>query len=128
MTSLRRPKAREAGPDLLVLQKWEEFCGWFLDHTGRWPKVCRFTLTQRLQNHALDVLEELVLARYETGGRDERLRRVNLSLERMRFLLRAAKTQNATTARGFESAVRRIDEVGRMLYGWREALKTRSPS
>jgi len=45
---LDRPPAAEAGPELLVLQKWEIFVGWFLHHTGKWPKAARFTLTQRL--------------------------------------------------------------------------------
>jgi hypothetical protein len=58
-----RPPAREAGPELLVLQRWEEFTGWLLAHTARWPKSARFTLCQRVQNHALDVTELLVVAR-----------------------------------------------------------------
>jgi hypothetical protein len=45
---LDRPAAKEAGPELLVLARWEEFTGWLLDHTGRWPKSARFTLTQRV--------------------------------------------------------------------------------
>lgn len=62
---LDHPPAAEAGPELLVLQKWEAFTGWLLNHTGKWPKAARFTLTQRLENHALDVTEMLVEARYE---------------------------------------------------------------
>jgi hypothetical protein len=53
----------------LVLAKWEEFTGWLLDHCAKWPKSARFTLTQRIENHALDVTEQLVLARYEPGAR-----------------------------------------------------------
>ena len=69
-----RPPAREAGPELLVLHKWEETTRWLLDHTNRWPKAARFTLTQRLQNHALDLVEVLVLARYEPAERRRVLR------------------------------------------------------
>ena len=65
----RRPPAREAGPELLVLANWEEFTGWLLEHTVRWPKSARFTLCQRVQNHALDVIELLVVARYEPKER-----------------------------------------------------------
>jgi hypothetical protein len=43
--------------------------GWLLDHCAKWPKSARFTLTQRIENHALDVTEQLVLARYEPGAR-----------------------------------------------------------
>jgi hypothetical protein len=82
---LDRPPAAEAGPELLVLQKWETFVGWFLHHTGKWPKAARFTLTQRLENHALDVTELLVQARYEPKLRASILRTINLRLERMRW-------------------------------------------
>ena len=117
-----RPKAREAGPELLVLAKWEEFTGWLLDHTAKWPKSARFTITQRVENHALDVTEDLVLARYEPRGRREILHRINLTLERMRFLFRLAVDARVMPKNGFETAVRQVDEVGRMLHGWRESL------
>ena len=54
-----RPPAKEAGPELQVLARWEEFTGWLLEHTARWPRSVRFTLCQRIQNHALDVTEML---------------------------------------------------------------------
>ncbi len=116
-----RPRAKAAPPDLLLLQKWEEFAGWFLARTARFPKCVRFTLTQRLENHALDVTELLVVARYRREGRGERLEEINLRLERMRFLLRLAHERNALPDRTFEGALRQIDEVGRMLHGWRRS-------
>lgn len=122
-SSQRSP--REAGPDLLVLQRFEELTGWLLAHTGRWAKSARFTLAQRVQNHALDVLELLVEARYEPSVRRERLHAANLRLERMRFLCRIARDAGVMPKRGFESAMRGLDEAGRMLYGWRRALEKR---
>jgi hypothetical protein len=123
---LDRPPAREAEPELLVAAKWEEFMTWFLQHTGRWPKSCRFTLAQRVENHALDVTELLVVARYEPRERHQCLRRVNLLLERMRHLLRIAHASQATSNSGFESCMRGIDEVGRMVHGWRTKIHDRS--
>ena len=125
----QRPPPREAGPELLVLAKFEEFSGWFLDRTAKWPKHARFTLTQRLENHALDVLEELVVARYERSGRRPRLERVNLKLERMRHLLRLALRAHACPHKVFESSMRQLDETGRMLHGWRQTLRqTKAPA
>jgi hypothetical protein len=120
-----RPAAAQAGPELLVLQKQEAFVAWFLNHTARWPKAARFSLTQRLENHALDVLELLVQARYEPAHRPRALHEANLRLERMRFLLRAARDARVESPKGFESAVRQLDEVGRMLHGWRVAIGER---
>lgn len=124
---LDRVAAAEAGPELLVLQKWEAFVGWLLNHTRRWPKSARFTLTQRMENHALDVTELLVVARYQPSGRGKILHDTNLRLERMRFLGRIALDSRVETLRGFESMVRQIDEVGRMLHGWRVRLGSRCP-
>ena len=122
---LDRPPAATAGPDLLVLQKWEAFCGWFLHHTGKWPKQARFTLTQRLENHALEITELLVQARYEPRLRSGILRTVNLLLERMRFLCRIAKAGDVVTNQGSERTLRGLDECGRMVHGWRVALGDR---
>lgn len=57
-----RPPAREAGAELLVLARWEEHAAWLLQHTARWPKSARFTLCRRVQDHALEVAELLVVA------------------------------------------------------------------
>ena len=118
----RRPSAREAGPELLVLQRWEECTGWLLDHTARWPKSARFSLVRRVDDHALDVTELLIAARWEPAERPAALRAVNLRLERLRMLLRIARARGITSAHGFESAMRAIDETGRMVHGWRQAL------
>jgi len=112
-----RPPPREAPPELLVLQRWEAHSAWLLQHTSRWPRSMRFTLCRRVQEHALDVAEMLVVARYEPRERAGLLRRANLVLERMRLLLRFARAGGASSARAFESAVRGIDETGRMIHG-----------
>lgn len=116
---------REAGPELLVLQKWEAFTGWLLAHTARWPKSHRFTFVQRLQNLALDITEALVEARYERASRARLLRQVNLGFERMRLLCRIAREAGVMPKRGFEVAMRGIDEAGRMVHGWRRSLDGR---
>jgi len=120
-----RPPARTAGPELLVLQRWEESAGFLLAHTERWPKSARFTLAQRIQNHALDVVEMLAEARYEPGQRARLLKEANLRFERMRLLLRIARGAGIESKPGFEGALRRIDEAGRMVYGWRQTLGLR---
>lgn len=114
-----RPRAREAGPELLVFTHWEAFVPWLLDHCGRWPRSARHSLTVRLENHALDVLELLVVARYVPRERKSKLGQANLVLERMRFLCRIAQTRKFMSTRAFEKAMRDIDEAGRMMHGWR---------
>jgi len=123
-----RPPARTAGPELLCLQKWEDTAGRLIESTARWPKSARFSLVQKVDNHALDIVEMLVVARYEPGLRKKLLRQINLRLERLRFLLRIARTRNVMPAEKFETAMRGVDELGRMVHGWRVAIGDRMPS
>lgn len=122
-----RPPARRAPPELLVLGRFEEFTGWLLDRTAKWPKSARFTLTQRIENLSLEVVEELVVARYRREGRRRRLEDVNLRLERLRHLFRLAKAAKVCPFAVFESAMRALDETGRMLHGWRRGEEPVAP-
>jgi len=118
-----RPPAAQAGPELLVLQRWEEFCAWLIPHSGRWPKSSRFTFGQRVQNHALDIVELLVLARWEPKRRRRNLHQANMLLERLRHLFRLARGAEIMSPSGFESAMRGLDETGRLLGGWRRTVE-----
>jgi hypothetical protein len=114
----------EAPAELRVLTCWETHAAWLLAHIGRWPRSSRFTLAGRVAEHVLDVLELLIEARYEPAVRAEQLREANLRLERMRFLLRIARTTGVQSKSGFESAMRGIDETGRMIGAWRKSTAT----
>jgi len=46
-----RPPPKRAGPDLLVLAKFEEFTGWLLDRTAKWPKSARYTWGHHIFDH-----------------------------------------------------------------------------
>lgn len=115
-----RPRPREAGSELLVLAHWEAFVPWLLDCCARWPRSARFSLTQRLEGLALDVLELLVVARYEPRQRAASLRQANLLLERMRFLCRVGRARGFLSVRAFDKAMSDVDEAGRMIHGWRQ--------
>ena len=122
-----RPEPRRAPDELLVLQRAEELAAWLLERSCRWPKRLRFVLTQRIENHALDLVEMLVQARYEPRRRRATLTEANLRLERVRFLLRIARAGGTSTPRVHEGLVRRVDEIGRMLHGWRVSAGDRQP-
>lgn len=112
-------KPRPAPDSLVLLDRWESFVHWLLERTERWPKISRSSLTVRVENIALDGLEYLIVARYDPAKREERLLTLNLLLERLRVLLRIAHRRGALSSRALATAVRRIDECGRMSYGWR---------
>ncbi len=103
--------------DLSVFMKWSEFIGWLFPHTENFPKKARFTFALRIENLALDVIEDLIEARY-TKEKLGTLKRVNLRLEKMRILLRLAHDFHYISTKSYEYAAKSLNEIGRMIGGW----------
>lgn len=103
--------------ELPVFVAWVGFLDWLLDATDKLPKKVRFTLASRIDTLALDVLEDLVEARY-TRAKAEILRRANLRLEKLRVLLRLCHGRKLLAHGAYEHAARELDAVGRMVGGW----------
>jgi four helix bundle protein len=100
-----------------IFIEWYDFLKWLFITTDKFPKKSRFTFTDRINNAALDVLEDLVEARY---SRDKLriLRAANLRLERIRILLRVCFEMKFLSQKSFEHSIRSINVTGRMLGGW----------
>ena len=122
-----RPQPRRAPDDLLVLQRAEDLAAFVLQRSGRWPKSQRHTTTRRLEDHVLDVVDDLVVARYDKAARRERLAAANLRLERARFVLRLLAGSQLCPAAHYEGIAARLDDVGRLLHGWRTQAREVAP-
>jgi hypothetical protein len=48
--------------ELSVITKAKDLCSYIMTVTDKSPKCFRFTLVSRLQNYALDVIENLIMA------------------------------------------------------------------
>lgn len=103
--------------DLPIFTRWLEFLAWLLPATEKFPKRVRFTFADRINHLALDIVEDLVEARY---SRDKQplLKRVNLRLEKLRILLRLCHQLQYLPHQGYEHAMRELNPMGRMLGGW----------
>jgi hypothetical protein len=106
-----------ANDELLVFAKWMDFLAWLLPATAKFPRSARFSFAQRIDSIALDVVEDLVEARY-SRDRSQVLRRANLRIEKLRVLLRLSHTLEFISHEAFRHAARSVDEAGRMLGGW----------
>ncbi|MDP6565675.1 MAG: diversity-generating retroelement protein Avd [Alphaproteobacteria bacterium] len=96
------------------------FLLWLVPTVEKFPRSQKFLLGDRLQATALDVLEHLVEATY-TRRRADLLLRANLGVEKLRFLFRLALDLGHLDPRRYEHAARSLDEVGRLIGGWRKA-------
>lgn len=103
--------------ELPVFVRWYRFVGWLFNATEKFPKRVRFTLSSRLDNLALEVLENIIEAAY-TRNRTALLRRANLNVEKMRVLMRLCHEQKHLGNRSYEYAVKEMYETGKMLGGW----------
>lgn len=103
--------------ELPIFVKWMEFLEWLLAATDKFPKKARFSFCQRIEAIALDVVEDLVEARY---SRDRRatLRRANLRLEKLRVLLRLSHKLRYLSHDGYAHASKAVNEAGKMIGGW----------
>ncbi|MCP4399317.1 MAG: diversity-generating retroelement protein Avd [bacterium] len=109
--------ASKRSEDPIVFVKWMEFLKWLLPLLEKFPKRVRFTVSSRIENLALDLVEDLIEARY-THQKQQILRRANLRLDKLRVLLRISCEQRYISYKAYEYAIRAINEVGRMLGGW----------
>ena len=110
--------------ELTVFAKWEEFLKWLLNVTEKFPKKIRFTFTTRIDNLTLDILEKIIACKFNPGLRQKGLKKINLDLEKLRVLLRVCNELKYLPHRQYQYAVIRINEVGRMVWGW---LKDEDP-
>lgn len=108
--------------ELPLFLHWEKFLLWLLPRTGKFPRSVRFTLQQRIDNHALDVLEGILAARYRRD-RGRYLNAVSLGIDKLQVLLRIAHSLGHLDHRGYEYAARQLDEAGRMTGGWLKHLE-----
>ncbi len=103
--------------DLPIFVKWTDFLKWLLHTTEKFPKKVRFTFSDRINNLALNIIEELVEARY-SGNKRLLLKSANLSLEKLRVLLRISFESRFLSKDAYKHAMYSLNEIGKMLGGW----------
>ncbi len=103
--------------ELPIFIKWHEFLSWLLLTTEKFPKKARFTFSERLNNLGLDMMEDLIEARY-SKDKWRILNRSNLRLEKLRVLLRICYEQKLLAQHAYKHAMYLLNEIGSMLGGW----------
>ena len=112
------PKPRATVDEELPLYlHWIQFLDWLLGRTEKFPRRVRLSISNRLEAISIDILEDIVEARY-TRDRIAILRRANLRLEKLRVLLRLCHSRRFLPDQGYEYGSRMLLEAGRMVGGW----------
>ena len=88
------------------------------------PKQDRFTLFERVDNTALDVIEGILLASsQQKSAKLPALERVSSKLNMLRVFIRLMKDTKAIDAKKYVAIESSIDEIGRMLGGWIRSVR-----
>lgn len=117
---------RTTGTEMHLINKFYDLLIWTSNHVGKFPRSHKFTLGDRLQIRAQEVLESLITAKYRRD-RLELLEQVNLQLELLRFQFRAAKDLKCLSPSSYGYASRTVNEVGQLVGAWIKTCRSARP-
>jgi len=101
-----------------VFGLWKDILDRLMSYVENFPKKVRFTVTNRLINHGIDVLELITRAMYESG-RDKvsYLEECNIKINIIRILLRISYERRYISLSRYEELINSINRAGRMIGG-----------
>jgi hypothetical protein len=119
-----RTPGKDTEPAAVVVQRAYDLTLWLVRKVEKFPRSFRFSVGDRVIARGLDLLETLVEAAY-TADRRALLERANRAVSGLRYLLRLAVDLKLLSADSHEFASGRLEEIGRMVGGWRRAASQR---
>lgn len=97
---------------------------WVVPVLAKFPRDQRFLLGDRIETGLLDILENLIEARY-SREKVGLLKAANLNLEKQRFLFRLSKDLKYLSLKRYKFVSEKLDEIGRLVGGWIKSLERR---
>jgi len=105
------------GPDLRLFEEWMESTKWLMERTARFPKRLRSSLSVRVENLALGILEDVTTAALRRRKLTT-LKRTDERLARLRVLLRLCHELRLLSHDQYEEGAVRLMGAGKMLGAW----------
>lgn len=104
-----------------IITKTYDLLKYIIPQLAKFPRDQKFILADRIENHLLDFLEEMIEA-YYSKEKLAILKKANFRLEKVRYLIRLAYDFQYFNLKRYELLCKEIDEIGRMVGGWRKSL------
>ena len=105
--------------DMVIQSRTFDLLNWLLPKAETFPRVYRYTVVQRLMNHARDFQDALIAAQARQGReRRKHLQRCDVHLRQLRVYLRLAHQWRWLSDGQYEHVSRMVAELGRLLGGW----------
>ena len=113
--------------ELSVITKAKDLCSYILTVTEKSPKRFRFTLTTKLQNYALNIIEnlyranEVFIVRGDTGSQERRReyqRQAMTECRLLAYMAQLAMEQGAILPKQYEQITKKAYDVQNLLGAW----------
>ena len=89
------------------------------------PRAHRYSMGERLKNISLDLLELTIKANSQKDKLPF-LSEMENQLEKLKIMVRTCFDLKIMGEKGFEFLIKKMDEIGRQLHGWKEWSAERS--
>jgi 23S rRNA-intervening sequence protein len=126
-SSPSRERERVEGRSLTLVKLKNAYKDWLALYRN-FPKVERFGIGQKIERAFLDALELVFLSSF--APRDQKLpilTKANTRMDVVKFFLQIAWEQKLLATAQYSALLPEIEEVGKMLYGWKKGLERKTP-
>ncbi len=103
-----------------IFSRTYDLLRWLIPATLRFPRQQRFVLAQALQETALRFHEELIEAACASDAQPM-LQKADVTLVKLRLHLRLCRDLDLLSDGQYEHVSRMVEEIGRLLGGWRKS-------
>jgi hypothetical protein len=100
--------------DFIFYQKFDDFCKYLFPIVERYPHKEKFALCTVIKNHCYGIMENIIDAQ-RAKSKYTIFYRIDGQLEFLRWLLRHSYERKYLAHRSFETSVKMVDEIGRIL-------------
>ena len=120
--------------ELSVIIKAKDLCSYVMTVTDKSPKRFRFTLVSRMQNYALDVIENLYFANeifVQAGQKEQAEKRIvhqqkaQISLKLLGYIAQLVMEQQCILPKQYEQITRQVYDCRNLLGAWMTSDKKR---
>ena len=120
------PGPPPAAPSALLKAK-VAYSFWFAIFNN-FPKVYRYTLGGKIEDYFLSLLENIFISIYLP--REQKTQRLTIAISKLdgvKFFLQIAWENKCVPNEKYSALSELLNEIGRMLGGWRKGLEKKTP-
>jgi hypothetical protein len=116
---------KDTRPQSPLFVKTYDILLWLIPLTLKFPKSQRFLLAERLSGMALDFYDLIIAAVQQPQEQTQKLDEADRLLTQIRLYVRLSHDLECLSLGQFEYAAGKMDELGRLIGGWK---RKNSPS